>query len=147
MGNRYRDLRKRQQEKTDKLFKETVFFAFNEKQLQEGMKQIGARFTSELYRLGSTGGFYKKTDAPKIHQLFSDLAAERAEAFKNGGAEFAKEAFLEEMANHEYGYTYDLDPVFDALGFTEDEVASTPYLAEGLRMAMESIRDCMEVKG
>ena len=65
MGNRYRDLRKRQQKKTDKLFKETVFFAFNEKQLQEGMKQIGARFTSELYRMGSTGGFYKKTDAPK----------------------------------------------------------------------------------
>ena len=146
MANRYSALRKRQQEKINKVFHETVFFAFNEEQFNHGMEKIGARFTSELYRLGNSGGYYKKTDAPKIRQLFSDLEAERVEAFRNGGAEFAKEAFLEEMANHEYGYTYDLDPVIEALGFTEDEVAGTPYLAEGLQMALSCYRDCMEVR-
>lgn len=146
MGNRYRIMRERQQKKVDDVFAEIVFFAFNENQFQEGMKKIGAKSPSELYRLGSSGGFYKKKDAQRIRQLFSDLECETAEAFRTGGSEFAKEAFLEEMANHEYGYTHDLEPVLDDLGFTEDQVVNTPYLTDGLRMALSCFPDFMEVK-
>lgn len=146
MENRYGILRHKQQEKADAVMHEYVFFAFSESQFEEGMKKIGAKFTSELYRLGDSGGFYKKTDAPKIRQLFSDLDAETKEAFRTGGAEFVKEAFLYEMGNHEYGLTYDLEPVLDSLGLTMEEVLSIPYMADGLKMAKESFRDCMEVK-
>ena len=53
----YQELRTRQQKEVDAL---PLGFAFSEKQFEEMKAKLGVKENSELYRLGSTGGFYRK---------------------------------------------------------------------------------------
>lgn len=52
--------------------------------------------------------------------------------------------FCYELANHEYGYTYDLDPTLDALGLTIEEVRQNERLLHGLEEARKEVmkHDC-----
>ena len=48
------------------------FFAFSNNQFDEGMRKFGLdpKDTDKIYKLGSTGGFYLRTDADKLHEMF-----------------------------------------------------------------------------
>ena len=85
-----------------------IFFAFSNDQLYEEMKKRGLRKTDtkQLFKLGDTGGFYLKKDAPVIREWFSrhdDLE----DMMKD--PEFAESAFYEEMGNHEYHINWQAD--------------------------------------
>jgi hypothetical protein len=66
-------------------------------------------------------------DVPAFREMLIRHKRERAEAFKDD--EFAYDAFLYELANHEFCITYEYEPTLDALGLTEDDLCN-----EGARL-------------
>ena len=94
------------------------FFAYNDAQLEEGMEKLGVKSTDELYK--SSGMFYRKSDAGKLHTLMNRLDTQMKEAFKDDT--FLYDAFYYELANHEFCITYDETDALDALGLTQEEV-------------------------
>ena len=78
-----------------------IFFAFSNEQLYEEMKKHGLRKTDtdKLLRVGDTGGFFLKKDAPQIHEWLN-RRDELEDLMKD--PEFAESAFYYEMGNHEY---------------------------------------------
>ena len=47
--------------------------------------------------------------------------------------------FLDELDNHEYGYTRDTEDTLYALGYTADEVLENPRLKRGIEKAVTEI--------
>lgn len=53
------------------------------------------------------------------------------------GEGFVLDMFKTELANHEYGYTYELDETLAAVGLTISAVKANQNLLNGLRKALE----------
>ena len=139
--NKYAELRQRQQQEVNAL---PIGFAFGNRQFEEMMRGRGLDPEEDLdkiYRLGRTGGYYKKTDAQLIHDTFSrhDAELQAAIAEDKTGEGFIYEMFLCELDNHEYGYTMDTEETLDTLGYTADEVLADPRLKRGIEKAVTEI--------
>lgn len=139
--NRYAELCRRQQEDVNTL---PIGFAFGDKQFREMMDGWGLdpeKDLDKIYRLGGTGGYYKKADAQLIRDTFSRHGEERQTAIAEDrtGDGFIYEMFLYELDNHEYGYTMDTEDTLDALGYTADEVLADPRLKRGIEKAVTEI--------
>lgn len=129
--NKYRILK----EQHAKAFNEfPKFFAFNDKQFEEGMAKLGlsADDTDKIYSIGY-GGFYKKEDAPKFHEMNKRFAEEMKQAMED--EQFLYDMFYEELANHEFCITLDYDDTFDACGVTVEEVSNNPKMLNALKRA------------
>ena len=130
--NKYKQLR----DKHSKEFNEfPIFFAFNEKQFEEGMAKLNLKRSDiqKVYKLSDTGGFYRKSDAAMLKELFKRHDHEMAEAMQDD--DFLYDMFSYELANHEYAYSYDLFPVLEACGLTYDDIKENPRLADALKNA------------
>ena len=141
MKNRYAELRQRQRQEVNAL---PIGFAFSDRQFEEMMRGWGLdpeKDLDKIYRLGRTGGYYKKTDAQLIHDTFSrhDAELQAAIAEDKTGEGFIYEMFLCELDNHEYGYTMDTEETLDTLGYTADEVLADPRLKRGIEKAVTEI--------
>ena len=141
MKNRYAELRQRQRQEVNAL---PIGFAFSDRQFEEMMRGWGLdpeKDLDKIYRLGRTGGYYKKTDAQLIHYTFSrhDAELQAAIAEDKTGEGFIYEMFLCELDNHEYGYTMDTEETLDTLGYTADEVLADPRLKRGIEKAVTEI--------
>ena len=141
MKNRYAELRQKQQQEVNAL---PIGFAFSDRQFEEMMRGWGLdpeKDLDKIYRLGRTGGYYKKTDAQLIHDTFSrhDAELQAAIAEDKTGEGFIYEMFLCELDNHEYGYTMDTEETLDTLGYTADEVLADPRLKRGIEKAVTEI--------
>lgn len=103
----YQEFKKQRQEAYNAL---PVKYAFSNEQFKEMMKEWGLteKDTDKIYKLGSTGGFYLKTDAPKIRAWMNDDSDEQLEKLMQD-EEFAVGAYYYEMCNHEYGINMDGD--------------------------------------
>lgn len=139
--NRYAEMIQRQQQEVNAL---PLGFAFSNKQFDEMMRGWGLdpdKDLDKIYKLGGTGGFYKKADAQLIRDTFSRHSAELEEAIAEDttGEGFIYEMFLCELDNHEYGYTMDTEDTLDALGYTADEVLGDPRLKRGIEKAVTEI--------
>ena len=92
-----------------------MFFAFDQRQFAEGMRRLGLLPSdmNQVYAIAGTGGFYRKSDAPKLHEMFARHRKELEEAIAadKAGDNFIYEMFLTELSNHEYGYTGDVHVV------------------------------------
>ena len=134
--NQYAALQKIQQDRVNAL---PIKFAFNDRQFEIAMRELGLTVedTDKIYKLGSTGGYYRRTDAELIRSTFALAAKEMKETIDSDldGTGFIQDMFLYELANHEYCITYDLEPTLAALGLTEEEVANDPRLLNGLKLA------------
>lgn len=123
-----------------------ISFAFSNKQFEEGMKQLGLdpSETDKVYSLGGTGGFYRRTDAPALHEMFARHECERQEAMAadETGDGYIFEMFDYELANHEYSYTGDASDTLDALDLTYEQIAADPRLRHGFEKAKKHQRDC-----
>ena len=140
--NRYRELRSKQQETFNHL---PIGWAFGQKQFDEMMRNWGLdpeNDTDKIYHIGS-GGYVMRKDADLLHETVDDLNAElqAAIAADETGEGFIYEMFLEELENHEYGYTRDITDTLDALGYTIDDIRANDRLIKGLAMAMALIED------
>ena len=87
-----------------------TFKYLTEEQFEEMKLKLGVKENSELYRLGNTGGFYRKVDSELIHGTFKRHMEERRKAiFTESGinAKYVQSMFYYEMCNHEFGINWD----------------------------------------
>lgn len=137
MEETYQELKRRQQEEINNF---PFIFAFNDKQLAEGMEKIGLTIkdTDKLLSLGS-GSFIKKTDRDALNELFKKHTQEMNDAIKNdtNGEGFIFNMFQYELDNHEYCITYDTYDTLSSLGLTIEEVNNNPALKKGLHLALQ----------
>lgn len=135
--NKYREMRDRHQKEFDSF---PMFFAFNDKQFEEGMKRLGlqANETDKIYKMGVSGGFYRRSDAKAFRDLLDRQAKEMEDAIAadETGDGFAFDMFSYELANHEYGYTGELADTLDALGLTLKEIRADAKLTHALEKAI-----------
>lgn len=134
--NKYKQLRDQQSKEFHEF---PIFFAFNDKQFEEGMKSLNLKASDikKVYKLSDTGGFYRKSDAAMLREMFARHDQEMREAMKDDS--FLYDMFSYELANHEYGYTHDLFPVLEACGLTYDEVTNDQRLHDALRNAITDL--------
>lgn len=121
-----------------------MFFAFSDSQFAEGMKKLGLKpsDTKKIYKLGSSGGFYRKSDADTLREMIDRQDAEEkaAIAADTNGTGFAFEMFYHELANHEYCVTYDVTEALDALGYTVDDINNNEQLLKAFLNAEKQYR-------
>ena len=55
--------------------------------------------------------------------------------------EYLFSMFNYELANHEYGYTGELDDTLDALGLTIEEINTNPRMVDALKRAIAAQED------
>jgi hypothetical protein len=134
MSNKYLELKNKHQQEVNDF---PMFFAFSDKQFEEGMKRFGLKptETDKIYKLSGTGGFYRRTDAQALRDMFSRHSQEMTDAISKDD-EFVYNMFLYELANHEYCITYDLEPTLCACGLDEDEVSRDERLLGLLKKAI-----------
>ena len=79
MKNQYQELRDRQQEEVNAF---PLFFAFDKQQFAEGMSRLGLRPSdmNQVYAIAGISGFYRKSDAPRLHEMFARHRKELEEA-------------------------------------------------------------------
>lgn len=139
--NAYLEMKQKHQEAVNEL---PIAFAFSNEQFAEGMKTLGLKptDTDKVYSLMG-GGFYRRTDSELIHGTFKRHAEERiaAIAADETGDGYIYDMFRYELANHEYGYTMEIDDTIDALGYTYEEITANPKLLHGLEAAKASIKE------
>lgn len=135
--NRYRKLKDKQAEEFAEF---PIAFAFSDEQVKEGLRKLGLNEndTDKVTGIGA-GGFIKKTDVEKYVELSKKFYRELKEAIAEDktGEFFIKDMFTDELANHEYGYTMDLDDTLEAIGITIEEINNNDNLRNGLRLALE----------
>ena len=97
--------------------------------------------TDKIYPIGA-GGYIRKTDSAAMHEMLDRHSAEMQAAIDadETGEGFVKDMFLYELDNHEFSYTWDMEPTLDALGLTVDQVVENTKLHHGLIEARKVIR-------
>ena len=120
---------------------EGMFFAFNDKQFNEGMEKIGLKEkdTALICSLGS-GGYMLKSRKKVFNNMFLARTNEMETALKE--KDFLQDALSYELANHEYCITYDFEDTFDALGLTFEDIKAVDGGLDALREAKESAMCC-----
>lgn len=100
-----------------------IMWAFNDEQFAEGMQKLGLKETDvdKICFVGN-GGFMRKKSRRAFEMMMDRHAREREEAFKDD--QFAYDAFLYELGNHEFCITYEYEPTLSALGLTQDDLAA-----------------------
>lgn len=141
--NAYKVLRDRQQAEVNAF---PMMFAFSQKQFDEGMEKLGLKptDTDKIYRLGNTGGYYRKTDSEALRDMFERHAKEMEEAVEadKTGEGFIFDMFNYELANHEYGYTHEVEDALNALGLTVEDVNGDARMRKALAKAVKCQRRC-----
>jgi len=134
----YQELLKRQQKEFNDF---PMIFAFNNKQLESGMKQLGLTISdlNKVYQ-GYGGIFYRKTDAPKLKEM---NARHKSEFLKEINEDMTGEGFIFQMfdymlSNHEYCITNDLTDTLDTLGILLETVREHKALNHGLQLAINN---------
>lgn len=130
MSNKYTEMKNRHQAETNAL---PMKFAFSKEQLTKMIEEFGVP-TSELRHLGM-GTYAKASDVKLISETFDRHANEVTEAMKN--SKFAYDAFRYELANHEYGYTGEVEDTLESLGLTYEQVQADEVLKKALQRACE----------
>ena len=105
----YLDLKKKHEQELNDF---PIAYAFNDEQLQEALKKLGAT-REECVTVFGHGDIVKKENAPKFIAMLKRHTQEVKDALI-ADVDFAIAAFLYEMNNHEYCINYDGDG--DVLG-------------------------------
>jgi hypothetical protein len=137
----YKAMKDRQQTEVNAF---PMFFAFHDKQFGAGMAKLGLTLddTDKIYSLGSTGGYYRRADAPALHEMFDRHEKELADAIMGdvSGDGFIFDMFMCEMGNHEFTYTNSLEETLDALNLVAKDIEENSALRRGLTKACQTQR-------
>lgn len=134
----YQEIKRRHGDEFETL---PIFWAFSNEQFEKSMEKIGltVKDTDKICKIPG-GGFCRKDDV----RLFCDMILrhskemEEAVASDTTGEGFIFEMFDYELSNHEYSYTWDMEPTFEALGVTKQDLIDNPILLKGLNLAIKS---------
>lgn len=138
----YRELRERQQQEVNNF---PLGFAFGDKQFEEMMARWGldAKKDSDLAQVASLfgGAYILKKDVPAYKDMSRRHREELAAAIKadETGEGFIYQMFLQELNDHEFGYTGDTSDALEALGYTAEQVVGDPQLKRGIEKAVTEI--------
>lgn len=113
-------------------------FAFSEKQLEEGLKELGVK-REEVVSIGA-GGFMRKTDREAFHVLFKKSNERMETALKDKA--FMIDALIYELGNHEYCITYDPTDTLEALGLDIEGENVRECLKEARQIYLKSSEEC-----
>lgn len=118
-----------------------IFYAFSNKQLKEGLAKFGLTEEEGSMQLYKTpgGGFIFRTDANKWESMFVRWDKELIESMK--GEDFAINALIYELKNHEYCYTGETEEALRSLGLTLEKINESPMLQKALTAAIQICRD------
>lgn len=137
----YELLKNRQQEEINAF---PFGFAFSNSQFEEMMKQWGLTpdDTDKIYCVCS-GTFIRKQDSDAMDAMFRRHREERKKAIDKDatGDGYIYSMFKYELANHEYGYTHELDDTLDALDLTLEQIKKDKRLRHGLNKALKPYYD------
>ena len=137
----YEAMQKRHQQEVNAF---PMKWAFNNQQLEQGMRELGLNpsQTNEIVGIGG-GGFIRRSDRQAFIDMFKRQNAEQkaALAAQKTGDEYAYQMFLHELGNHEYVITGDLSDTLDACGLSVEQINNDPKLRKALARA---IKDYME---
>ncbi len=116
-----------------------LFFAYTQKQFDEGMKKLGLDPSDSqlVCQTGLGNCCFRKTDAPKFHDMLARHGKELFLALQD--EEFAIEAMIYELLNHEYCITRAVGPALEALGLTLEDARKDKRIAHALTRAIEKI--------
>lgn len=116
-----------------------IKWAFNDSQLKQVLIDLGVTSTKELYKVMS-GGLIRKTDSDAFKSMLAENDKIRTD-FLNSNYENFFDAILYELHNHEYSYTYEIEPALNALGLDMDEL--NEFQLKALKEATKSkYHDC-----
>ena len=118
-----------------------IIFAFDKKQFEAGKERLGVTDDKALLSVGG-GGFIRKSDKEAFNALFVKLDMELAEELKDD--DFLYDAFLYEIANHEYCYSCDLTDALEVLGLKVEEVRADDRMNSILNKAIRTYIDTAE---
>lgn len=133
--NKYIEMKERHQKEFDNF---PMKFAFSDKQFKESMEELGlTEKDKDKIVVISAGGFIRKSDLEAYKEMCQRVAKEMQDAINEDktGEGFIKDMFKNELANHEYCITYELDETLDAVGLTIEEINSNQALKHGLELA------------
>lgn len=141
MKNSYEELKAKRQAEFNTF---PLGFAFSQKQFEEMMLEWGLQIDDydKIYSLPG-GGFLRKSDEAAFDEMIErlDKAHEEAMANDKDGTGYIYDMFSTELADHEYGYTYELDETLDALNLTLDQIKKRKNLRAGLNKALRKYYD------
>ena len=128
----YLDLKKRHQKEFEEF---PIAYAFNDKQLQEALEKLGAT-KEECITVFGHGDIVKRTDAKALVKMLERHTKELREKIRTD-SNFAYEALLYEMDNHEHAINWSADEdVLDCFSIDWDFIRK-----HGLQMAYDSARN------
>ena len=145
-ANQYQELKDKHQKEFNEF---PIGFAFSDEQFKEQMEKLGLTADDEDKVVGiGAGGFIRKDDVDKFNDMNARHRAEEEEAIKNDttGEGYIKDMFDYELANHEYGYTYDLTDTLSSLGLSMEDINKDKRLQNGLNLALKRYDESKEVK-
>lgn len=119
-----------------KLFNDVrLFWAFGNKQFEEGLKKINLQESEKVIHIGM-GGYLPKNNLDAFLNGMKKLNEEYETAIK--AHKLRPKLIAYELANHECYYTGDIQPALDALGseYTIEEVL--PIYKENLKKWQDS---------
>ena len=136
--NKYVKLKEKQQEEINEF---PIKYAFGDKQFENAMRELGLTVNDidKVIGVGYGAGFMLKEDYPKYKEMLSRQYEEIQYEILNDreGTGFIKDMFSYELANHEYGYTRELDETLIALGITYNDIEENENLQKGLNLAIK----------
>lgn len=132
MSNKYVDFSNAHMEAVNAF---PMMFAFSEEQFKEGMERLGLKYGEDEHKLLGIGhgGFIRQSDAQAFEELFTGYSKRLSENMKNH--DFAVEAFIYELANHEYCISNDPTDALRALGLTVSDIEADQDLLKAFKEA------------
>lgn len=128
----YLELQKRHQKELEEF---PIAYAFNDNQLEEALEKLGAT-KEECVTVFGHGDIVKRENAKLLIKMLERQTKELREKMKDD-KEFAYEAFLYEMDNHEYAINWSADEdVLDCLNLNWDMIRKW-----GLQMVYDQARN------
>lgn len=131
----YSELKKQQREEFENF---EIFFAFSNRQLEEGLESLGLKKNEQdkITHVGG-GGYIKIENKGKM----MDMAERHTKALENELEEetFFKDALTYELENHEYCITRDVDDALDALGLTRSKIDESKNQKEWMKEVLNKM--------
>ena len=119
-----------------------IAYAFDGKQLEEALEKLGAT-KEECVTVFNMGDVIKKVDVPRFKEMLKRHKEEILEAMKD--EQFAEEAFLYEMDNHEYAINWTGDEdVLACFNMTTAKLRETGLVNAYHRARFQHMRNAEE---
>ena len=135
MSNLYVELKNKQETEFNSF---PIKFAFSREQEEKGLEELGLASADEAIGIGG-GGFIRESDKQAFFDMLERFDKEHEKMLNN--PKYVVDMFKYELANHEYGYTFDLEPTLEACGLTIEEVNNNLILKKGLAAALEEYEE------